>query len=368
MLTWPDEGHSNGQVVLDRGDIMLPMKDYVTDPITLTVERGYVTRIQGGLQAEVLRDYMASYEDPEAYAVSHIGWGLQPRAHWSMLGHYGKETHIGMDARAFEGNFLWSMGPNNEAGGQRTTACHIDIPMRHCTVTLDDRAVVIDGARRPPQGADMTTTVPAGDISAYARQGFGTPLPLKAPFGLLIIDFVNGFADPGVFGGGNIPQAIERTRTLLAHAREQGWPVAHSRIVFSDDDADSNIFCLKVPGMLTLKEDSHNSAIVPQLAPAPGEYVVRKSTPSAFYGTMLAPWLAQRGVQTLVVAGCVTSGCVRASVVDAMQAGFRPLVVSDCCGDRALGPHEANLFDMAQKYAAVMPLDQALADIGALAA
>lgn len=212
----------------------------------------------------------------------------------------------------------------------------------------------------------MTTTIPAGDISAYARQGFGTPLPLKAPFGLLIIDFVNGFADPAVFGGGNIPPAIERTRTLLAHAREQGWPVAHSRIVFSDDDADSNIFCLKVPGMLTLKEDSHNSAIVPQLAPARGEYVVRKSTPSAFYGTMLAPWLAQRGVQTLVVAGCVTSGCVRASVVDAMQAGLRPLVVSDCCGDRAPGPHEANLFDMAQKYAAVMPLEQALADIAAL--
>ena len=212
----------------------------------------------------------------------------------------------------------------------------------------------------------MTHTVPAGDISAYARQGFGTPLPLKAPFGLLIIDFVNGFADPAVFGGGNIPPAIERTRTLLAHAREQGWPVAHSRIVFSDDDADSNIFCLKVPGMLTLKEDSHNSAIVPQLAPVPGEYVVRKSTPSAFYGTMLAPWLAQRGVQTLVVAGCVTSGCVRASVVDAMQAGLRPLVVSDCCGDRALGPHEAYLFDMAQKYAAVMPLEQALADIAAL--
>ena len=155
---------------------------------------------------------------------------------------------------------------------------------------------------------------------------------------------------------------------MLAQARERGWPVAHSRIVFSDDDADHNIFCLKVPGMLTLKEDSPNSAIVPQLAPAAGEYVVRKSTPSAFFGTMLAPWLAQRGVQTLLVAGCVTSGCVRASVVDAMQSGFRPLVVADCCGDRALGPHEANLFDMAQKYAAVMPLSQAIADTDALAA
>lgn len=210
------------------------------------------------------------------------------------------------------------------------------------------------------------TTDMRGDVSAYARQGFGTPLPLKAPFGLLIIDFVNGFANPAVFGGGNIPEAIAMTTKLLAHARALNWPVVHSRIVFSDDDADSNIFCLKVPGMLALKEHSHDSAIVAELAPALGEYVVRKSTPSAFFGTMLAPWLAQRGVQTLVVAGCVTSGCVRASVVDAMQAGFRPLVVSDCVGDRAIGPHNANLFDMAQKYASVMPMDQALAGIAAL--
>ena len=95
---------------------------------------------------------MASYEDPEAYAVSHIGWGLQPRAHWSMLAHYNKETHIGMDARAFEGNFLWSMGPNNEAGGSRTTACHIDIPMRRCSVALDGRPVVIAGVVQDEQG------------------------------------------------------------------------------------------------------------------------------------------------------------------------------------------------------------------------
>jgi maleamate amidohydrolase len=218
-----------------------------------------------------------------------------------------------------------------------------------------------------PAAQTIPTQGAAGDISAYSRQGFGTPLPLKAPFGLLIVDFVNGFADPAVLGGGNIPEAIAQTRHLLTHARARGWPVAHSRIVFSDDDADSNIFCLKVPAMLALKEHSHNSAIVPELAPAAGEYVVRKSTPSAFFGTMLAPWLAQRGVQTLLVAGCVTSGCVRASVVDAMQASFRPLVVADCCGDRALAPHDANLFDMAQKYAAVMPLEQAIADTNALA-
>ncbi len=198
------------------------------------------------------------------------------------------------------------------------------------------------------------------DISAYARQGFGTAMAPKAPYGLLIVDLVNGFADPAVFGGGNIPQAIEQTVGLLAHARKQGWPVAHSRIVFADDDADHNIFTLKVPGMLTLKEADHNSAIVPQLAPAAGELVVRKTVPSAFFGTSLAAWLSQRGVQTLLVAGAVTSGCVRASVVDAMQYGFRPLVVSDCVGVRAIGPHDANLFDMQQKYATVLTRDEAM--------
>jgi len=150
----------------------------------------------------------------------------------------------------------------------------------------------------------------------------------------------------------------------LAHARERRWPVAHTRIVFADDDADENIFTMKVPGLLALKEHTHNSAIVPQLTPREGELVVRKTVPSAFFGTSLAAWLALRGVQTLVIAGAVTSGCVRASVVDAMQYGFRPFVLSDCVGDRAIAPHDANLFDMAQKYAAVMTRDEALEVLG----
>jgi 2,5-dihydroxypyridine 5,6-dioxygenase len=152
VLTWPDEGSAYGRVVLDRGDILLPLKDYVTDSIEMVVERGYVRDIKGGLQADILSDYIASYGDPEAYALSHVGWGLQPRASWSMLAHYDKDSHIGMDARAFEGNFLWSMGPNNEAGGNRITACHIDIPMRRCTVALDGRPVVIDGVVQDEQG------------------------------------------------------------------------------------------------------------------------------------------------------------------------------------------------------------------------
>jgi len=200
----------------------------------------------------------------------------------------------------------------------------------------------------------------SNDIQTYSRQGFGAQLELKAPFGLLIIDLVNGFANPQVFGGGNIPQAIANTVPLLAEARKRGWPVAHTRIVFADDGADANVFSLKVPSMLGLKEDDPNSAIVPELTPAEGEFVVRKTVPSAFFGTSLAAWLAHRGVQTLLVAGAVTSGCVRASVVDAMQYGFRPLVLSDCVGDRAIAPHDANLFDMEQKYATVMTRDEAL--------
>jgi maleamate amidohydrolase len=198
------------------------------------------------------------------------------------------------------------------------------------------------------------------EVEVYTRQGFGAAMAPKPPYGLLIVDFVNGFADPQQFGGGNIAPAIERTRDLLAHARKKGWPVAHSRIVYQDDDADTNIFSLKVPPMLTLKEKLASSQIVDVLTPVAGELVVRKSVPSAFFGTSLAPWLTQRGVQTLLVAGAVTSGCVRASVVDAMSWGFRPLVVTDCVGDRAMGPHEANLFDMGQKYAILMDRDSAL--------
>lgn len=198
------------------------------------------------------------------------------------------------------------------------------------------------------------------DEDRYRKQGFGNEMGMVGRIGLLIIDFVNGFADPEAFGGGNIPQAIDRTRILLAHARRLGWKVAHTRIVFADDGSDANIFSLKVPTMLGLTETSPASAIVPELAPVPGEYVVRKTSPSAFAGTPLAAWLVSHGIQTLVVAGCVTSGCVRASVLDAMQNGFRPIIISDCVGDRAIGPHEANLFDMAQKCGDVINLDTLL--------
>lgn len=145
LATWSNEGSARGTIVLAPGDILLPQKSYLTGTITCHLEAGYVRAIEGGFEAEHLRDYMASFNDPEVYAVSHIGWGLQNRAHWSVMGFYDREATIGMDPRACAGNFLWSTGPNNEAGGTRDTACHIDIPMRGCTVMLDGDAVVQDG-------------------------------------------------------------------------------------------------------------------------------------------------------------------------------------------------------------------------------
>lgn len=197
--------------------------------------------------------------------------------------------------------------------------------------------------------------------AVYERQGFGRSLGIQGRIGLLIVDFVNGFADPAVFGGGNIAPAIARTAEVLEKARAMGWAVAHSRIVYAEDGSDGNVFSIKVPGMQTLTEHAAISAIVPELTPVPGELVVRKTVPSAFFGTGLAPWLTQRGVETLLIAGATTSGCVRASVVDAMCHGFRPVVMADCVGDRALAPHEANLFDIGQKYGDVIPAERILA-------
>jgi 2,5-dihydroxypyridine 5,6-dioxygenase len=153
VARWPDEGSSNGTVVLDAGDTILPFKDYVRTPIHLEIRDGYVRSIEGGLDARYLRDYMASFRDPEGYAVSHLGWGLHDRAHWTMLGMYDKRQTNAMDARSYWGNFMFSTGPNAEAGGTRHTPCHLDIPMSSCSVWVDDQQVLDRGAVVGADGA-----------------------------------------------------------------------------------------------------------------------------------------------------------------------------------------------------------------------
>lgn len=145
IARWPDEGSANGVVVLDAGDTILPFKDYVRTPIRLEIRTGFVRKIEGGLDAKYLRDYIASFKDPDGYAVSHLGWGLHDRAHWTALGMYDKRQTNAMDARSYYGNFMFSTGPNAEAGGNRHTPCHLDIPMSSCSVWVDDELMVDRG-------------------------------------------------------------------------------------------------------------------------------------------------------------------------------------------------------------------------------
>ena len=192
------------------------------------------------------------------------------------------------------------------------------------------------------------------DESVYSAQGFGKRIGFGRVPALLNVDFLIGFNDPKLFGGGNIGAAIDCTAKLLDVARKFKLPIAFTRHVYAPDGSDRGIFNLKNPNLDSLTIDSPSTEIVDTLAPQSGEYVLCKHYPSAFFATNLAGWLSTRGVDTLIISGCTTSGCIRASVVDAMGHGFRPIVVVDCVGDRALAPHRANLFDMEQKYADLM--------------
>jgi maleamate amidohydrolase len=196
------------------------------------------------------------------------------------------------------------------------------------------------------------------DLDIYKQQGFAQPIGIGAAPALVIVDFVIGFTDPAHFGGGNIAPAITQTVTLLALARKKTWPVVHTRVVYADDGSDCGGFTRKVPALRRLTESSPLSQIVPELTPAPGELILRKHNASAFFGTELASWLSYRRIDTLFIAGCTTSGCIRATVIDACSHNFRTIVVEDCVGDRAAAPHEANLFDMRQKYADVMTFEE----------
>jgi 2,5-dihydroxypyridine 5,6-dioxygenase len=134
----------DGKVVVDRGDIIItPFKKFVSDPVEITIEQGRIADIRGGFDAELLRDYIASFDDEKAYGIAHIGWGCNEKARWSGLANDGRS--LGMEPRAFYGNTLFSTGPNQELGGTNDTACHIDIPMRNCSVFLDDEPVISDG-------------------------------------------------------------------------------------------------------------------------------------------------------------------------------------------------------------------------------
>ena len=149
VLAFPKAGTVNGTLVLDRGDVNLTFKRYLESAVRLTIVADYVTRIEGdGLDGELMRSYIAAWGEREAYAVSHVGWGMNPRARWEALALYDKRDVNGTELRAFAGNFLFSTGANETAG--RHTLVHFDLPMRNCTIELDGSAVVSAGALQPP--------------------------------------------------------------------------------------------------------------------------------------------------------------------------------------------------------------------------
>jgi 2,5-dihydroxypyridine 5,6-dioxygenase len=146
-LAFPTKGSVNGKLVLAQGDVNLTFKRYIDQPITLTIQSDYVTDIAGlGIDADLMRSYFAAWSDKEAYAVSHVGWGLNPQARWDSMTFYDKADFNGTELRAFAGNFLYSTGANEVAG--RHTLGHFDLPLKGCSIALDGELIVDSGQVR----------------------------------------------------------------------------------------------------------------------------------------------------------------------------------------------------------------------------
>lgn len=179
------------------------------------------------------------------------------------------------------------------------------------------------------------------------------------PFGrcpaLIVVDMSNGFTSPDSPLGGQFGAEVDAMSQLLHLFRQQNWPVFFSTVVYRDV-AEASVFRQHLPALNILTADSRWIAIDDRLAPRPGETIIEKTVPSAFFGTELNKKLLAIQADALVIAGLTTSGCVRATVVEALQYNWPVWVVPEACGDRNLAAHNANLHDMAAKYAEVVPL------------
>lgn len=188
------------------------------------------------------------------------------------------------------------------------------------------------------------------------RLGFGqTPA-------LLIVDFIRAYTTvESPLYAPAVSTAVAETVDLLDLARARSVPVIFTQVLYNRNGLDGGIFVQKVPVLRRLVPGEPLAEIVPELAPAAADVVIVKQYASAFFGTSLAALLTSLGVDTLIVTGCSTSGCVRATAVDGMQHGFRVIVPRECVGDRHRAPHEANLFDIDSKYGDVVAKETVLA-------
>ena len=207
----------------------------------------------------------------------------------------------------------------------------------------------------------MTERTSQGDAEFFQQRGFGLKIGFGERPALLVIDMLKAFTDPQMMLGANLDNEIEAIKPLIAVAHERDIPVIFSTVIYNDVDLkDAGIWALKMKGVATLRGDSDGVEIDPRLDFRKTDSLLVKKYASCFFGTDLVSRLLSRRVDTLIIVGCTTSGCVRATAVDAVQTGLRPMVVREAVGDRSAAAHEQSLFDLNAKYADVVSLDETL--------
>jgi nicotinamidase-related amidase len=201
----------------------------------------------------------------------------------------------------------------------------------------------------------------ASTASVYDRAGFGRPVQRGSRPAVVVVDFSYGFTDPGYPTGADLSAPVLATARLLEAARAGGVPVVFTTIAYDPGQVRDLAWLKKATGMAALELGTRLVDVDERLAPRTDEHLVVKTGASAFFGTALASYLASVRADTVIVTGATTSGCVRATVVDAVQHGYPTLVPRDCVGDRAQAPHDASLFDISEKYGDVVDSGDVLA-------
>ncbi len=194
----------------------------------------------------------------------------------------------------------------------------------------------------------------------YARARLGESVTLGSRPAVLVVDFSCGFTDPECTLGADMTPAVEATRRLLDAARARGLPVVFTTIGYEPSLKDGGLWLQKVPALGELQIGGRWVEIDQRLEPRTDETIVLKKGASGFFGTNLASILFSQQVDSVILCGATTSGCVRATAIDLLQYGFPTIVPRECVADRAQAPHDANLFDINAKYADVVSLEDAL--------
>ena len=204
------------------------------------------------------------------------------------------------------------------------------------------------------------------DLRKSYQGAFSGSLGFGAKPALILVDFVQAYFEPNSPLYAGVENALASALRIRAAARAARVPVFFTNVVYRKGGADGGVFYRKVPALGVFVQGNPLGAWPEGLEPAKDEFVISKQYPSAFFGTSLDTMLTAHGIDTLIVTGLTTSGCIRATCVDAVSYGFIPIVVADACGDRHPSPHEANLFDMNAKYADVTDEKAVIDYLGAL--